>query len=164
MSPLSSLIVLLLALNTSPQPTGRWWIFYTPESLSPSELQERKDSVAHQLTLRSLLRRSKTIPYDPPVRLCDLGPSPERLEAIRRTGCRIVVVARYINAISVEGSDRALRELSQLLWVTGIRPVYALPNDPPERDRDEEGQEGTFHLRRDVDQDSTFYGHSWYQM
>jgi len=111
-----------------PQPTGRYWLYLTQEHRSNAELEKVMSQVAAGLTPRALARRSKVIQRDPPVRICDLPISQKRIAAIESTGCKIVRVVRYLNAVSVQGDVNCIKQARALRFVDRIRPVLALHN------------------------------------
>jgi len=106
--------------------TGRHWLFLDDDPIPAGQLDRQLDSLARTLTPRALARRVKSIARTPPVRACDLGPSQERLRDIDATGCRIIVVARYLNAVSVGGPSEALHCAARLSFVRTSRPVRSL--------------------------------------
>lgn len=155
-----SVLLLSSPPSVSPHP-ARWWLFLAPETLSSSQAEALRREVAQSLTPRSLKRRSKVIGHTPPIRLCDLPPSPERLKAIEETGCQLVVVARYVGAVSVKGPLEAIKSASRLPFVLSARPVYHLTGRPEkENEGTNDGHKGGF----TQGEDSTEYGYSWYQL
>ncbi len=123
--------------SSPPRPTGRTWLYLKPEALSQDELSRRLEQAAARMTPRALARRAKTLAW-PYVRVCDLPPSSERLQAIEATGCRVVRVVRYVGAVVVEGSESALNNSRSLSFVGDVQPVLAYASssdsstaDPP---------------------------------
>jgi subtilisin family serine protease len=92
------------------------------------EREKRLKEAERSLTPRALARRRNVLGSNP-VRVCDLAPSRERLQAIEATGCRIVGVVRYLNAVVVVGSDKATSQVSRLGFVKEVRPVMAYASD-----------------------------------
>ena len=111
------------ASNNQPIPTNRHWLFYSEPDHTPAELKEALQAVADKLSPRSLARRQKVIASNPPVRICDLPPPAEFVAAIKRTGCRIVHVARYLKAVSIEGTAEQISQAVALPFVKSSRPV-----------------------------------------
>ena len=146
-----------------PQPTGRYWLFMQPEEMSRDELDRAIDRTADGLTPRSLERRRKVIDRDPPVRRCDLPVSRSRLEAVERTGCRVVRHLRYINAITVTGSPAALERAGQLEFVAEIRPVMAYASLNSELSEPEEPHGGKPSSGKRISDNEEQYGYSWQQ-
>ncbi|MFH0766272.1 MAG: S8 family peptidase [Calditrichota bacterium] len=122
------------------------------------------DAAALGLTERSLERRRKNIPREPPLRPCDLPPDPLRITALKAQGLQIVCLARYLNAVSVRGSPEALQKAAQLSFVDSIQLVKAYAK------MREEDQETTFidspplklELNHQICQPE-LYGDSWRQ-
>ncbi len=108
--------------RVSPRTTGRTWLYLEPEDISTDELNSRLEEASRQLTPRARARRAKTLGY-PWVRACDLPPSSERLRAIEATGCRVVRVVRYVNAVVVEGSEQSIAYAEALSFVSEAKPV-----------------------------------------
>lgn len=104
--------------------TSRYWLFFAPDERSEKQFDEAAAEVASSLTARSLARRRKVIHSEPPVRPCDIPPSPARLQAVRDCGCEIVRVTRYLNAVTVQGSPQALEKAKLLPFVTSSRHVF----------------------------------------
>ncbi len=146
-----------------PQPTGRYWVFMQPEQMPQDELDRAIDRAADGLTPRSLERRRKVIDREPPVRLCDLPVSRFRIEAVERTGCRVVRHLRYINAITVTGSPTALERAGQLEFVIEIRPVMAYASLNRELSEPEEPHGGKSSSEQRISDDEEQYGYSWQQ-
>jgi len=145
-----------LAANNNPIPTKRYWLFYTEPERSPDELEEAKQAVAEQLSPRSLKRRQKMIASNPPVRLCDLPPPPEFVNSIEQTGCRIVHVARYLKAVSIEGTAEQFVSATALPFVKSSRPVMGFASS-----RMEDTPVHEFKGSSDLIADSADYGFSY---
>jgi len=103
------------------------------------------------------------IDREPPVRRCDLPVSRSRIEAVERTGCRVVRHLRYINAITVTGPPTALERAGQLEFVTEIRPVMAYASLNRELSEPEEPHSGKSSLGKRISDDEEQYGFSWQQ-
>ncbi|MBM3325576.1 MAG: hypothetical protein FJY65_01130 [Calditrichaeota bacterium] len=151
-----------------PLQTARIWLFLDEESLPPSELNRRLNETAARLTPRSLQRRARNIPLTPPVRRCDLPPSDERLKAVEATGCRIMVVARYINALSITGPPQALTSAAQLPFVTDSRPAltYIIDDDDYGCNYSTMGKDSNTYYRHHhhhYRDDPADYGRTWLQ-
>lgn len=151
--------------KTEPSLTGRHWLFLEPEDYAPAELERALEETARNLTPRSLKRRRKVIDREPPVRVCDLPVSRERIEAIEKTGCRIVRSVRYLNAVTVAGTPNELKRVGQIEWVSSIRPVFALPALQVDDIQSEGPQEGFLPLKnQNSADDQEDYGFSWTQI
>lgn len=112
------------ASQTPPDsPTGRWWVFFAPESLTESESLRRRNELAARLPERCLERRRKVIRDEPPVRLCDLPPDRARLDALEQVGCRVLRAVPYLNAAVVVGAPETLRMAGLLPFTLKIQPV-----------------------------------------
>ena len=144
------------AQASNPIPTNRHWLFYTEPDRSPAELQAAKQAVADQLSPRSLARRQKMFAYNPPIRLCDLPPPAQFVKLIEATGCRIVHVARYLKAVSIEGTADQVIRATSLPFVTLSRPVMGHASS-----RIEELPLDEFKRSDDIIADSADYGFSY---
>lgn len=113
----------------SAYPTGRMWLFLTPETISPMDRDVRLRELEARLTPRSLERRRKVL-GDHPVRACDLLPSEARIRAVESTGCEVVRAVHYLNALVVTGSNQQIESATQLAFVESSRPVMAYPVSP----------------------------------
>ncbi len=137
-------LTLMILLASLPQSevqvlqTNRIWLFLSVENLESTILKRRFYESAKKLTLRSLERRARSIASSPPIRLCDLAPSDDKIKAIEATGCRVVVMARYINAVSVVGLPEAIIQAQRLPFVIKSQPVlaYVIPKDNPDSDKE----------------------------
>lgn len=144
--------------------TGRYWVFFAEEEISSTELDRRLDEAASQLTTRSIDRRRKVIHREPPIRKCDLAPDPERIAALETSGCEVVYILRYLNAVSVRVSQKTLPEIEQFDFVAGIKPVMAFPIEGNLSLFEDDSESGIQlekpSARRD---DPDTYGQSWTQ-
>ena len=146
-------------VDLKPVPTDRYWLFLSPETRSLAELSQAIHQVESGLTKRSLIRRSKVIKANPPIRKCDLLPSSERLEAIEASGCKIVRVLRYLNAVTVTGNPNAVSEARNLSFVAASRPVMALPRQINPEIAPEETEPSPYRIS-----DAAAYGQSYRQL
>ncbi|MCF7811168.1 S8 family peptidase, partial [bacterium] len=145
-----------------PIPTNRHWVFLERPELNSNQLDRAIEGVANGLTPRSLNRRRKCITHEPPVRICDLPIDEEQIAVIESTGCRVVSRLRYINAITVTGSDQALDEVSRLRFVKDVKPVMSYPSLDNEIDNEIYPVNYKSHHNRNID-DAEVYGQSWTQ-
>jgi len=148
--------------QNQPIPTNRHWIFLEATELSGDQLDRALEDAATGLTPRSLARRRKCINTEPPVRICDLPIDPSQIAAIEQTGCRIVSKLRYLNAVTVTGSEEALEEVSKFRFVKEIRRVMSYPSLNIGEDKEVEPASHKVHSRQIVD-DAETYGRSWTQ-
>lgn len=149
--------------QSTPIPTGRYWVFLEQDNLSQEQLDQALNETAAGMTERSLARRRKCIGRDPPVRPCDLQVNSDRAAAIESTGCRIVRSLRYINAVTVTGSQAALNEVRKLDFVRELRPVMSYPCITRTGDEYSEPEQPESHLNAQHTADAETYGRSWDQ-
>jgi len=152
-----TLLVLAITASLSAESAARHWLFLEPESFTVSELERAMDEVAAGLTPKSLQRRRKVIEREPPIRPCDLPISRARIAEIEAAGCEIVVVSRYLRAVSVEASPEALAQVEKLSYVSEIRPVKAFRSDL----QLEELLQGEHSVRHPQVTDQDDYGDAW---
>jgi hypothetical protein len=148
--------------SNQPIPTNRHWIFLERAELSGDQLERALEDAAAGLTPRSLARRRKCINTEPPVRICDLPIDPDQIAAIESTGCRVVSRLRYINAVTVTGSEEALDEVSKLRFVNDVKPVMSYPSLNIEADEEDESVGYKSQHNQNTD-DAVDYGRSWTQ-
>lgn len=147
-----------------PKQTDRHWIFFTRESVGYAELERRLDEAVLSLTDRSLERRRKVIPRDPPLRICDLPPSSQQIAVIEEYGCEVVRALRYVNAVTVRGSPDEIERLNRLEFVDYTRPVMALPALENVYSTDSHHEDPPHENKAQTCRDNPLlYGESWVQ-
>lgn len=154
------LIVTSDAIGAEESSTGRYWLFLEPETMTPAELDRALDDVAAGLTERSLQRRRKVIDREPPIRQCDLPISASRIAEIEAAGCRVVVVSRYLRALSVEAAPGQLEQVNKLPYITQIRPVRSYLSDVQIEDQMQLPTDQPTRYEPEV-ADEEDYGDSW---
>jgi len=118
---LTSSLLLAPGLARAEQPI-RVWVLFTDHGRTPAQIEAELALRRMQLGPRTLTRRAK-VRDDALVDARDLEPAHTYVEAVERTGARLRVASRWLNAVSVDADRESLRALEGLPFVRGILPV-----------------------------------------
>ncbi len=102
--------------------SAKTWIFFIDKG-DNTQLQSSLSKAQADLTMRSRMRRAKVMPDGHLVDHYDLPVRPEYLQAVRDCGLQIHTVSKWLNAVSVTGSDAQLARAGQLSFVASVAPV-----------------------------------------
>jgi hypothetical protein len=127
----SALAVLLAAWSAAPSAAAgdRFWVFFTDKGITRAEEREAIARFRAELTERSLERRARV---GAQLNVNDLPVAATYVEAVRGTGADVITTSRWLNAVSVEAGDAALRDIAGLPFVREVRPVASGARKRPE--------------------------------
>lgn len=107
--------------------TSKVWVFFEDKSI-PS--QAEKKSIIALMDENRLIRRQKVSIHDS-VTTFDLPVHEDYIEAVTNTGVKLQKVSKWLNAVSVIGSERQLAMLDGLSFVKKIKPVQSFRRSQP---------------------------------
>lgn len=114
-------ISLPIAVSRAARPVKTWIYFKDKGELAVQQQALAKAQAA--LTMRSRLRRAKVVPSGQLVDHYDVPVRPEYIRALADRGVQIHNVSKWLNAVSVSGSEAQLSGVSRLPCVAALSPV-----------------------------------------
>jgi subtilisin family serine protease len=139
------------------------WIFFTDKGFSDNKsLKAKLKNIENRFTKRCLKRRinrtEKTDIFD----FYDIPVHREYIRILESMGLEILRESRWLNAVSVYADYETINSISELLFVSEIKPVAKAVRKPP--DSDNEIEKPIKSLKPSVDLPVSWYGSSYTQL
>ncbi|MGB8658395.1 MAG: S8 family serine peptidase [Candidatus Zixiibacteriota bacterium] len=114
-----------------PDSTVAVWVFFKDKGIkSSAEYQTALHLTANQLSERSLRRRIKR-GQSPELDFTDIPVKTEYLDELGKTGVKIRVVSKWLNAASVLGNKRQIEKIAELSFVGTLEKVGTFSRREP---------------------------------
>jgi serine protease AprX len=134
------------------------WIFFSDKG---SKEYQSIDPALLNISERALKRRAKVLPLDRLTDQLDIPISESLITQVKQTGVKIRTVSRWLNAVSVEGTQQQIQAVSKLLPVVDTRQVAVFKRSKPVMSSDKSSE---IPLQKGLDSKNLDYGPSAAQL
>jgi subtilisin family serine protease len=123
-------VMILLSEVASAQSSSlqRMWVFFRDKGTTT--LQSTNPALLG-ISERALKRRTKVLPPDRLIDQLDLPVSEAVIAQVKQTGVKIRTLSRWLNAVSVEGTQQQIQAVNKLLPVAATEQVIAMNHPRP---------------------------------
>ncbi|MGD0589317.1 MAG: S8 family serine peptidase [Bacteroidota bacterium] len=104
------------------------WVFFCDKGTTTLQ---STNPVLLGISERALKRRTKVLPPDRLIDQLDLPVSEAVIAQIKQTGVKIRTISRWLNAVSVEGTQQQIQAINKLLPVAATEQVIAMNHPRP---------------------------------
>ncbi len=140
------IILIIMGLSLDVLSAGKVWVFFTDKNSS-----KKAEIILHEKTI---LRRTKVGTTHT---WYDISVSPEYITAVKMIGAVIHRKSKWLNAISVSGTEEQMNKIRELSFVKIIQPVAIYK-------RKKENLFTPSYAPKSFSADSSFYGFAWEQI